>query len=184
VVVLPVVVTLPVPAIGASTPMGTMVVISTAITFFERRLTRGVFAIVQPEFAYVQSKRAQAERTGHSGFLNIKGGVRWVINPNAPVEVGLSHVLYASLRDDTYEYASNVWAKSKSKSVGVDTSLVAERMLLPQLWVRVAVSMLTASWSQTTTTLEPNDTYSLDGVSRSFGVQLTVSPSLSLRLAF
>ncbi|HMA91359.1 MAG TPA: hypothetical protein VKP30_01680 [Polyangiaceae bacterium] len=77
------------------------------------------------------------------------------------------------------------WATPSTTSVGTASAFVVERMLLPQLWLRVTATFLRIGWSKSQAHFELEDGAAYGGESRkTFGVRFGFDPSLSLRLTF
>jgi hypothetical protein len=156
---------------------------ATAITYLERRLTKGTFLLVQPEILYVRGTGPINERTSYVHAFTLSAGIRWVLNPDAPVEVGMAHAFQVnsiSAGDET----DGIGSTSKSSGLGISTALVVERKLLSQLWLRVAANWLSANLAKTTQHTETSEGGNSDVAMHSLTVRFTISPSLSLRLEF
>ncbi|HEY5961992.1 MAG TPA: hypothetical protein VIV60_35785 [Polyangiaceae bacterium] len=163
------------------------------LAFLEYRLDTALRVFVQPEFYYSQNKFENETKSRYSGGYSVGVGLRWIANPKGLVEVGMAHMLYvasSSYRAPTTLIPTNsgvaqsAWATPTTETFGTATALVAERMLLPRLWLRVAATMFRAYLAKTTVTEEVENRESNSSHSNSASIRFGFEPSLSLRLAF
>ena len=167
----------------------------TPIAFLERRLARGAFALIQAEGVYSKTTLPTSSNEREAGGFAVEPGIRWILKPGAPVELGMAHVVYYAQYETTTTASDSVVtatnssvlvsaSHARSSTFGTATALVAERELIPQLWVRVGATFLRAYSSKTIVKYDAQGTTVPDVEAHAVGVRLGFEPSLSLRLAF
>jgi hypothetical protein len=171
---------------------------------FERRLGRSLFLLAQPRGLYHKGTYEPPNPGLESAEfeelrLGLEAGIRWVANPGGVVEVGMSHL--ASVEYNQYVQdgpggflvfgAESVDADQVV--VGLSNAFLAERRLIPHLWLRLGVGLFGMHYYSTkiVTTEEVEDevtgeTNQTEEDSSDRGIRAGLSPSFSLqvRLAF
>jgi hypothetical protein len=167
----------------------------TPLCFLELRLTRGLFTLVQAEGFYNNTKSDTQKTETASGGFSLAPGLRWTVNPEGLVEVGMAHIAYYTwgqstthLPPATSQGTGDVLSYSTTAttaSFGTATAIVAERKLLSQLWLRVAATVFRAGWSKTVVDYDlPNGGSTPSAEVKAINIRFSVEPSLSLRLVF
>jgi hypothetical protein len=149
--------------------------------------------LLQAEGFYFNSKSDTQNTESSGGGFSLSPGVRWVANPEGVVEVGMAHVVYYAWGQSTTKTqgATIINASTTNGSTattatfGTATAIVAERKLLPQLWLRVGATVLRASGSKSAVDYKmPNGGHMPSDEVQQFNIRFSFEPMLSLRLAF
>lgn len=170
------------------------------LLIFERRLAAGAYLMLNPVVAYRRTTVNDVrEEVLTTAAIQGHFGVRWVANPEAPVEVGLAHVVTPGYSRATFEgkrfRAENpeqgvdsgaIWSETTEHTygIGLGNSLVVERLLVDRLWLRIAVDLLAMNYSVTELEAVYEDDLAEDDDSSKVYVGFEPGTSLTLRLAF
>jgi hypothetical protein len=172
-------------------------VIRTSV-FLERRLWDHVYLLLQPDFSYRKYYRDNGAISSgldidRSTSVGASMGLRWVANPGDLVEIGMTHLFDS---DWTYQKGStqisqvnlNSYVQSNVQQafydVGLSTGLVAEYMLMRQLWLRIHVSLVRATYSKVTTRYQDQNGPTNTEHNSIFDLSLLASPRLEIRLTW
>lgn len=164
----------------------------------ERRLSRSVFLLLQPNFYMSRSAVNDIrEAVENSVSIDAQLGFRWVINPGGAVEVGLAHTVVGSYNrtnrvGNRYRTASDtvsggdVWADTTGKRYGfrVSTALVVERELTKGLWLRLSGDFLRVGYAETTIRAVYEDDWVEEDSANAWAIGFYPAGNLLLRLAF
>ncbi len=171
---------------------------------FERRLSDSLHLLFQASVAYQKSRMnfsgpANDDGTFEELGYQFEGGIRWVAKPGSPVEIGMSHVLSISNYQAISEGAPNMYlpgigdAELDEWTIGLSNSFIAERRLIPHLWLRMGVGLVGLRYRtaklieyqevEDEATGEISETNE-ESDSTGFHVGLTPSFALQLRLTF
>ena len=171
---------------------------------FERRLSPHLHLMFQPLLNYRKARQEQYDDPAEEAVVEelrmaLEAGIRWVANPGAAVEVGMSHVLAAGFNQLVVDASRNTIVPGTNNFeadqlvLGLANSLIAERQLVPRLWLRMGVGLVGVSYASTTIVehVEEEDEATGEVVEAEHEssesavlVGLTPSFALQLRLAF
>ncbi len=166
--------------------------------FLERRLWDHVYLLFQPDFSYRKYYRDNnAISSGlfdRSTSVGASLGLRWVANPGDVVEIGMTHLFDT---DWTYQKGSTLISQVDGNvpyvqsnvqqviyDVGLSTGLVAEYMLMRQLWLRIHVALVRVSYAKVTNRHQDQNGPSGIDHNSVFDLSLLSTPRLEVRLTW
>lgn len=167
---------------------------------FERRLSRSLFLLVQPRIHYQKAENEPLNPDGETNSfeelrLGIEAGIRWVANPGSTVELGMSHLARVEynqfVQDGSYGFVAPGYAGADADQivVGLSNAFIAERRLIPHLWLRLGAGLFGIHHYSTKITAieededeETGETSETERDSRIKGFRVGLIPSLALQL--
>jgi hypothetical protein len=170
-----------------------------ASVFLERRLWNHVYFLFQPDFDYRKYYRGSSDAKSslmvdRSTSAGLSAGLRWVANPGAPVELGMTHLIdadwtYATASGPRYRTVEGTTSAHTNVTmfaydIGVSTGVVAEYKLMSQLWLRIHVAFLRAAFGKARVKYVDDDSSSSLDTDGNFNLSLFAAPRLELRLTW
>lgn len=189
-------------AVGMSGYQGNYSALSrfSSTLLFERRLSRSLFLLVQPRLLYHKAADEPLDpdfetTTFEESRLGIEAGIRWVANPGGAIELGMSHLAHVEynrfVQQGRYGWLSfgAERAEAEQIAVGLSNAFIAERRLIPHLWLRLGVGLFGLQYYSTKILArdeeedeETGETTEIEQDARTKGLRGGLSPTLALQV--